>query len=69
MFVVLSSTVSYREISCASNALAESRIDSLVITQPKMAKLLFILFYFLLIKKSIDAQDRTTKKRCIGVYK
>jgi len=38
-------------------------------TQPKIAKLLFIFFSFLLIKKSMDAQGGTTKKRCMGVYK
>jgi len=40
-------------------------------TQPKMAKLLFIFFFFsfLLIRKSMDVQDETTKKRYTGVYK
>ena len=37
----------------------------------KMAKSLFIFFFFsfLLIRKSVDTQDGTTKERCMGVYK
>ena len=40
-------------------------------TQPKTAKLLFIFFFFsfLLIRKSVDAQDEMTKRRCTGVFK